>query len=436
MSPERILSKIARDTPLTEAEIYSVVHGISTGTVSDAQVGAFAMGVCCRALSNAQRVQLTAAMRESGAQLHWDVPGPVLDKHSTGGVGDCVSLVLAPALAACGAYVPMISGRGLGHTGGTLDKLEAIPGLRVALTLQEIEEQVSKIGCAISSATAEIAPADQRLYAIRSETGTVESLDLITASILSKKLSEGIEALVLDVKIGPGSFMATPEAARALAEALVQTAQGAGVMTSAFLTDMSQPVVNAAGNAVEVIEAMRVLTGDKTAAHRLRALVETLGGEALALGGMAADAADGAARITAALEGGFAADVFGKMIAAQGGPTDFLELWRDRLPAAPVVLEVQVERPGVVAAIDTRALGETVIDLGGGRRKAADRLHPGVGLTHLAEIGQSLVAGQMLARIHAADESAARQAADAVFQAYSFAAKPVTPPPLIGERLG
>lgn len=394
------------------------------------------MGICHTPLNAAGRAALTRAMRDGGEVLHWDVDGPVLDKHSTGGVGDCVSLILAPALAACGAYVPMISGRGLGHTGGTLDKLSAIPGFRTQMQVDELQSVVTRVGCAIVGATADIAPADRRLYAVRDVTGTVESLDLIVASILSKKLAEGPEALVLDVKTGSGAFLPDPTETRRLAQALVETGQAAGVMTSAILTDMSQPAATSAGNALEVISAMEALT-DPTgrASARLLALVQALGGEALALGGLAADADDGAERIARALASGGAAVVFGNMVAAQGGPADFLERWRDRLPAAPVVAELRADRPGVVAKIDTRALGEIVVDLGGGRRREDDTVDPTVGISHLAQLGATMVEDQPLARIHARDSDSAEAAAQKVAHAITLEDGAVTPPTLVQETV-
>ena len=434
MDAREILEKLRQSQELTEAEIYWFAHGLGEGHISDAQAGAFAMGVCANGLSARERIQLTAAMTESGARLQWDLPGPVVDKHSTGGVGDPVTLILAPALAACGAYVPTITGRGLGHTGGTLDKMEAIPGLRTDLGLTQLQEQVEDIGFAMAAATADIAPADQRLYAVRDNTSTVESIPLICASILSKKLAEGIEALVLDVKMGSGAFMTSRDRARDLGDTLVATAQGAGCMTSALLTDMSQPLAPAAGNALEVLEVMKVLTG--AGSVRLREVTEVLAGEALALGGMAADAEDGAGRIARAIDSGAAAERFGQMVTLQGGPSDFLERWRDRLPAAPVLMELQAEVPGVVERIDTRALGRIVGRLGGARMQIGDRINPAVGLSHIARVGQSLTEGQTIARIHAAEENAAHAAAEAVFEAYTFANGPVTPPPLIAERVG
>jgi thymidine phosphorylase len=416
------------------AELDWFARGLASGAVTDAQAGAFAMAVCLRGLGEAGRVALTRAMRDSGRVLAWDLPGPVLDKHSTGGIGDCVSLLLAPALVACGAYVPMISGRGLGHTGGTLDKLESIPGFRTGLGEEALRAQVRHIGGAIVAASVEIAPADRRLYAIRDVTGTVESIDLITASILSKKLAAGLEALVLDVKCGSGAFMKTPDEARALAKALVSTAQGAGCMTTALITDMSQPLATAAGNALEVIEVMETLTGTSVNAA-LWDVTCALGGEALALGGIAADREDGAGRIAQALESGQAAEVFGRMVTAQGGPADFVERWPDRLPSAPVTREVPCPAQGFVTAIDTEALGQAVVHLGGGRLRDGDRVNPSVGLSDLAGIGEDVSRDLPLAIVHAATEADAEAAVAAVRAAYVIAAAAPEEVPLVMDRI-
>lgn len=421
------------ETPTPE-ELAWFARGLASGAVTDAQAGAFAMAVCLRGLGEAGRVALTRAMRDSGKVLLWDLPGPVLDKHSTGGIGDCVSLLLAPALAACGAYVPMISGRGLGHTGGTLDKLESIPGFRTNLTKDQLRGQMKTTPCAIVSASAEIAPADRRLYLIRDVTGTVESIDLITASILSKKLAAGLEGLVLDVKVGSGAFMKTMDEANALARALVATAQGAGCMTTALITDMSQPLATAAGNALEVIEVMETLTGTSVN-EALWDLTAALGGEALALGGLAADPQDGARRIDAALENGQAAEMFGRMVAAQGGPADFVDRWPDRLPSAPVHREVPCPRGGFVTAIDGALIGQAVVHLGGGRLRDGDRVNPSVGLADLAGIGEEIGQGQPLAIIHAANETDADAAVRTVQAAFTMGAVAPEEPPLIHARI-
>ncbi len=408
--------------------------GLASGVVTDAQAGAFAMAVLLQGLGDEGRVALTRGMRDSGKVMGWDLPGPVVDKHSTGGIGDCVSLLLAPALVACGAYVPMISGRGLGHTGGTLDKLEAIPGFRTGLSEEALRKQMGTVKCAIVAASADLAPADRRLYAIRDVSGTVESIDLITASILSKKLAAGLEALVLDVKCGSGAFMKTPERAEALARALVATAQGAGCMTSALITDMSQPLATAAGNALEVIEVMETLTGTSVNTA-LWDLTAALGGEALALAGLAADAKDGEGRITEALQSGAAAEVFGRMVAAQGGPADFLERWPDRLPSAPVMQEVPALADGYVTQIDGEALGHAVVHLGGGRLREGDRVNPSVGLSDLAGIGEETGAGVPIAMVHAANEAAATAAVKAVQAAYRIGASPPEEPALVLRRI-
>lgn len=418
----------------TAAQLQWFANGLASGAVSDAQAGAFAMAVLLKGLNESGRVALTRAMRDSGHVLQWDMPGPVLDKHSTGGIGDCVSLLLAPALAACGAYVPMISGRGLGHTGGTLDKLESIPGFRTGLSEEQLRRQIKDIGCAIVSASAEIAPADRRLYAIRDVTGTVESIDLITASILSKKLAAGLEALVLDVKCGSGAFMKSPEDAETLARALVSAAQGAGCMTAALITDMSQPLATAAGNALEVIEVMETLTGTSVNSA-LWDITMALGGEALALGGIAADPADGAGRIQQALESGAAAECFGRMIAAQGGPADFVERWTDRLPAATVIREVPSLGAGFVKAIDGQALGLAVVALGGGRQREAEKLNLSVGLSDLAGIGEEIGAGDPLCMVHAATEAQADVAVRAVQNAYVMSTHSPADPALIIKRI-
>ena len=435
MSDARAIIVKLRDGSQPSADdLQWFAQGLASGEVTDAQAGAFAMAVLLKGLGEAGRVALTRAMRDTGHVLKWDMPGPVLDKHSTGGIGDCVSLLLAPALAACGAYVPMISGRGLGHTGGTLDKLEAIPGFRTGLTEAQLRAQLNDVGCAIVSASAEIAPADRRLYAVRDVTGTVESVDLITASILSKKLAAGLEALVLDVKCGSGAFMKSLAEAEVLARALVSTAQGAWCMTSALITDMSQPLATAAGNALEVIEVMETLTGSSVNAA-LWDITMALGGEALALGGLADDPADGALRIEQALESGAAAEIFGQMVAAQGGPHDFVDRWPDRLPAAAVIREVPCPRAGLVQTIDGQALGLVVVGLGGGRQREGDRLNLSVGLSDLAGIGEDIGEGDPLCMVHAASEAAADEAVARIQAAYVLGEVAPQDPELIIKRI-
>ncbi|MCL3880939.1 thymidine phosphorylase [Marivita sp. GX14005] len=414
MDARSVIAALRRgEAPDAEALAW-FARGLADGSVSDAQAGAFAMGVCCNGLGDAGRAALTTAMRDSGAVLRWDLGAPVLDKHSTGGVGDCVSLVLAPALAACGVYVPMISGRGLGHTGGTLDKLEAIPGLRTDPGEAQFRRIVAEAGCAIVSATADIAPADKRLYAIRDVTATVESLDLITASILSKKLAAGLDGLVLDVKCGSGAFMKTPEKARALGGALVETAKAAGCRASALITDMSQPLASSLGNALEVAEAMRVMCGQSEG--RLAELTIALGTALLQSAGYE----DAEMILRKAISSGAAAERFGRMVAAMGGPVQFVENWARFLPEAPVIREVIAPQAGTVTAIDGEALGLAVVGLGGGRQVETDRIDPAVGLSDVVSLGSRIAKGQPLARIHAAREEQADAAAQAVLAAIRF----------------
>lgn len=400
-----------------------IAQGLADGSVSDAQAGAFAMAVLTRGIGPKGRVALTRAMRDSGDVLQWDLGGPVVDKHSTGGIGDTVSLILAPLLAACGCFVPMISGRGLGHTGGTLDKLEAIPGFLCEQSEDAFRRITRQVGCAIVAASGEFAPADRRLYAIRDESGTVESVDLITASILSKKLAAGLDALVLDVKAGSGAFLRTAEASKRLAEALVETSNGAGCRTAALITDMDQPLARSAGNGLEVAEAIRVLRGEPGA---LRDLTLALAAEALSLAGR------DPAGLAAALDGGAAAERFARMVAAQGGPRDLLDRPEAHLPAAPVIRPVPAPE-GRVARIEVAALGHAVVALGGGRVRAGETIDHRVGLSDLAKLGEE-VGARPLAMVHAADETAAEIAIAAVQAAYHLGEEGASGP-LIRERL-
>ncbi|RVV98423.1 thymidine phosphorylase [Mesobaculum littorinae] len=440
MDARRVIAAL-REGRAGPDELAWFARGLASGDVSDAQAGAFAMAAFLKGLGSEGRVALTRAMRDTGRVLDWDLPGPVLDKHSTGGVGDCLSLVLAPALAALGAYVPMISGRGLGHTGGTLDKLEAIPGLSVEQDEAALRRIVGETGLAIVAATRDIAPADRRLYAVRDVTATVESLDLITASILSKKLAAGTDALILDVKIGSGAFMQTAEEARALARALGDTARGAGCPTTALITDMSQPLAPAIGNAVEVACAIDTLRGTP---GPLAELAAALGGRLLALAGASGKGGTGAgqgtadeaaARIAETLSSGAAADRFAAMVAAQGGPADLLDAPDRHLPRAPVTCDILAEASGHLAAMDGRALGLAAIDLGAGRRRESDRVDPAVGFSDILRLGAKLDPGQRIARIHAATDDAAAQAEAAFRAALRIEDAPPDVPPLIHEEV-
>ncbi len=433
MDARTVVAKLRRGEQPTAEELQWFANGLATGAVTDAQAGAFAMAVCLRGLGEGGRVALTTAMRDSGDVLRWSLDAPVLDKHSTGGLGDAVSLILAPALAACGVYVPMISGRGLGHTGGTLDKMEAIPGVNAQITEAKLRAVVAEVGCAIVGATGRIAPADKRLYAIRDVTGTVESIDLITASILSKKLAAGLEGLVLDVKAGSGAFMKTDADARALAEALVSAANGAGCPTAALITDMDEPLCPSLGNALEVAICMEVMAGNRLAAPRLHDLTVALGGRLLALAGGAEG--EGEEKIAAAIASGGALERFARMVAALGGPPDMAEDWRTHLPQAPLVGEVLAREAGYVTAFDGEGLGLTVVAMGGGRRVETDRIDPAVGLTDVVRLGAYVERGQPLATIHARDAATAEGAAQGVLGAIVIGEKPVLGP-LVRARVG
>jgi thymidine phosphorylase len=397
---------------LADAQIQDFVAGLVDHRWSEGQAAAMAMAIFLRGLSPDETVALTRAMTFSGEVLQWpsaDWHGPVLDKHSTGGVGDKVSLMLAPILAACGAIVPMISGRGLGHTGGTLDKFDAIPGYQTAPNLDTLRRALRAAGCAIIGQTAELAPADRRLYGIRDVTATVESIPLITASILSKKLAAGLQGLVMDVKCGNGAFADTPQMALELARSIVRVACGAGLPTRALVTDMNQVLGHAAGNAVEVLEAVQFLRGEHQA-PRLLQVTRLLCAEALQIGGLAADEPAALARVDAALAHGAALEHFAKMVAALGGPADFCERTVAYLPAAPVQREVPAPRDGWVQAKATRDIGLAVVELGGGRRKASDAIDHRVGFSAVVSIGQHVARGEPLARVHAASDDAAAQA--------------------------
>ncbi|MCC2653178.1 MAG: thymidine phosphorylase [Microvirga sp.] len=433
--PQEIIRR-KRDGGTLDAEhIEHFIEGLTAGRVTEGQAASFAMAIFFRGLSVPERVALTRAMMNSGTVLAWDLPGPVLDKHSTGGVGDTVSLALGPAVAACGGYVPMISGRGLGHTGGTLDKFDSIPGYVTQPDLDTFRRVTRDVGCAIIGQTADLAPADKRLYAIRDVTATVESIDLITASILSKKLSAGLQGLVMDVKFGSGAFMDNAEDARKLAESLVLVANGAGLPTSALLTDMNEPLASAAGNAVEMAYAVDYLTGRRRE-KRFHEVTVELSAEMLVLGKLAANIDEARAKIEHAISSGKAAEVFQRMVSALGGPADFLENREKHLQAAPIVRPVHADRSGIVQSIATRDVGVAVVALGGGRTRPQDLIDHAVGLTKLAAIGETVDASRPLAIVHARSEDAAEAAVRAVRNAYVIGDAKVASGPSILERIG
>ena len=418
--PQEVIRRKRDGARLAPEEVAAFVAGLTEGSISEGQAAAFAMAVFFRGLAREECVALTRAMTASGRVLDWSgEERPVLDKHSTGGVGDKVSLPLAGILAACGAAVPMISGRGLGHTGGTLDKLDSIPGYRSQPDVETFRRAVAEAGCAIIGQTADLAPADRRLYAIRDVTATVESVPLITASILSKKLAAGLQGLVMDVKVGSGAFMTELDDARALAESIVAVAEGAGLTTRALITDMNQVLGRSAGNALEVQEAIDYLTG-VARDPRLHEVVVALAAELLQIGGLAEDAATAEAAISAALVGGAAAERFQRMVAALGGPGDLIEAPARRLPEAAFRVAAYPETAGAVAAIDVRAVGLAILSLGGGRRRADGAIDHGVGLTEIAGLGEAVGPERPLAMVHARSEDEAQAAANALRRGFSL----------------
>jgi len=420
MLPQEIIRRKRDGKLLSSDEIAAFVAGMTSGKVSEGQVAAFAMAVFFKGMSRDEAVALTLAMRDSGDTLDWsDLPGPVTDKHSTGGVGDNVSLMLAPIVAACGAYVPMISGRGLGHTGGTLDKMDAIPGYVSQPDNALFRKTVLAAGCAIIGQTAALAPADKRFYSIRDVTATVESVPLITASILSKKLAAGLQSLVLDVKVGNGAFMQKSRAAAELATSLVEVANGAGTRTSALITGMNEPLASAAGNAVEVLNAVDFLSGRRRD-RRLAEVTMALAAEMLVAAGIAGSNKEGLSRATEALDSGRAAEAFGLMVATLGGPSDFMEKPLAYLPRASIEHAVEAEKNGYVTAIETRDVGLAVVALGGGRTKPDDVIDHAVGITGLLPVGAEVVKGEPLAIIHARSRTSAEKAEREIRSAYAI----------------
>jgi thymidine phosphorylase len=416
--PQEVIAKKRDGHALAADEIARFISGFSAGTVSHAQAAALAMAVYFNDMTMPERVALTLAMRDSGAVLDWsDLDGPVADKHSTGGVGDNVSLMLAPILAAIGIYVPMISGRGLGHTGGTLDKFDSIPGYTTSPDNALFRKVVREAGCAIIGQTADLAPADKTLYAIRDVTGTVESIALITASILSKKLAAGLGALILDVKTGSGAFMPTLEKSRQLAQSLVEVANGAGLKTGALITDMNEPLASAAGNGLEVRNAVDFLTGRHQDA-RLREVTLALCAVVAEMTGIAPSVAAGRTLADEALDSGRATERFATMVSALGGPADFVENMDRHLPSAPIVRDIYAQGQGRVAAIDTKGVGMAVVALGGGRTMPTDSIDHAVGFDRLAGLGAIIDGSTPIARIHARDEASAADAERRLKSAY------------------
>jgi len=413
-----------------------VVNGLIDGSVSDCQIAALAMAIYFQGLSVREQSELTLAMRDSGTVFEWPgLPGPVLDKHSTGGVGDLVSLILAPLVAGCGAYIPMISGRALGHTGGTVDKLESIPGIDMNPSIDRLRKQVRQVGVAIVGQSELVAPADRRMYAVRDATATVSSPPLIISSILSKKLAEGLDGLVMDIKFGNGAFLKEMPQAYALAEELTRVSREAGTPCRCLLTDMNQPLASCAGNSLEVLEAIDFLTGNSRN-QRLFKVVLELGAEMLMIGGLSSTRNEAYVLLQDKLDSGAGAEKFAEMIAFQGGPKDILEKKNMLLPSAQFVRPVFSDRSGYVSAIDTRAVGFAVVRLGGGRRRPGDPIDPGVGISRLPPIGMQVGKDIPLAHIHADNETDWSHAAQRILEAYKIDPVPPESRPVIPGESG
>ena len=435
MLPQEIIKTKRDNQALSKEQIDFFISGVVDESVTEGQIAALAMAIYFKGMDIDERVALTSAMRDSGDTLSWaNLDGPVIDKHSTGGVGDNVSLILGPLIAACGAYVPMISGRGLGHTGGTLDKLDSIPGYQTQPDLDLLDKVVRDCGVAIIGQTADLAPADKRIYGIRDVTATVESLDLITASILSKKLAAGLDGLVMDVKTGSGAFMEKHEDAVALARSIVDVANGAGVKTSALITDMNQPLARSAGNALEIVEAIKMLKCELRGS-RLEQIVMALGAELLLVGGLASDQATAEEMLEDALTSGKAAEVFSRMVVGLGGPSDLLENDDAHLPKANHLTEVKATEDGYISAIDTRNIGLSVVELGGGRMRADQSIDHSVGLTDIVELGQKISKGETLCLIHSKSQADATVVTDKVSGSFHLSREAVELAPLVVETI-
>ena len=404
---------------LTKNEINWFISNLTSNHLSEGQIASLAMAICLKGMTFEERVQLTLAMKNSGKTLSWDLPGPIIDKHSTGGVGDTVSLILAPVLAACGAYVPMISGRGLGHTGGTLDKFDSIPGYNTSPNEALLRRVVSKVGCAIIGQTNELAPADKRLYAIRDVTGTVESIDLITASILSKKLAAGLEGLVIDVKCGNGAFMQDFSEASTLAKSLVTVSNESGCKTTALVTDMNQPLSQSIGNSLEVLAAIDILKGSSKD-YRLLEVTNSLGVSILCSSNICKNKKEAQLLISSVLSSGKAAEKFSQMISELGGANDFFEKPKNYLTSSNIQKNVCCKKSGYVKKINTKNLGNILILLGGGRQKVEDDIDFSVGMKLLIELGTYVEKNQPICTLYARDEESFNIAEKEIIESFEI----------------
>ncbi len=430
--PQHVIARKRDGHALTREEITAFVRGATDGSWADYQLSAMLMAVFLRGMNTAETAALTDAMMRSGVVADLSsVRAPKVDKHSTGGVGDKVSIHLAPMVAACGVAVPMISGRGLGHTGGTLDKLESIPGFRVGLSMEEYRAQVGQVGCALIGQTKELAPADKKLYALRDVTATVECLPLICASIMCKKLAEGIDALVLDVKFGAGAFMKGMDDARALAQAMVDIGNAMGKPTRALLTAMDQPLGRAVGNALEVAESVACLKGEGP--EDLMDVTYALGEQMLLLAGVVKNTGEARVRLAKSISSGAALAKFREIVAAQGGDGRVCEAPEALLPRAKFQRELRANKAGWAAEVVAMDVALAALQLGAGRSRAEDAVDPAVGIARLVKVGERVEAGAVIACIHANDQARLETAAHMLGEAILIDGAPVTAPRLIEE---
>ena len=430
MFPQEIIIKKRDKKPLSAEEIKFFVNGAADGSISDCQVGAFTMAVFLNSLSPQELVDFTLAMRDSGDVLHWNLDAPIIDKHSTGGVGDKISLMLAPILATFEAYVPMIAGRGLGHTGGTLDKLDSISGYKTLVEVEKFQKTVKEVGCAIVGQSANLAPADKKIYAIRDVSGTVESIPLITASILSKKLAAGLDYLVMDLKCGNGAFMSNYEDAKTLAKTIVATANGAGTKTSAILTDMNSVLGTTVGNALEIEETLAYLKNEKRN-KKIDIITKALASELLVNAKIMPDIRTAEMKVEEKITSGEALEKFAKMVHALGGPADFCEKSEYYMENADFIKPLYAPKNGYISAMDTRKIGMALIALHGGRTNPAQNIDHATGFENFCQIGDMVDEQTPLTIIHAQNEDEYNEASKMLLDAIQISAeKPIIKSPI------
>jgi len=422
LRPQDVIRKKRDGQELSREEIVFFVDGVTTGRVADYQISALLMAIYLNGMSQREQQDLTEAMLESGSILDFsDIAKPKADKHSTGGVGDKTSLLIAPLVASCGAAVPMISGRGLGHTGGTLDKLESIPGYRVNLTVDEFKKVLNEVGYAMAGQTAELAPADKKMYALRDATSTVEAIPLIVASIISKKGAAGLDAMVIDVKVGNGAFMRDEERARALAHALVSTGNSCGIRTRALLTDMNQPLGAAVGNSIEVKECIDILRGDtSTAARPVLDLSLQLAAHMLVLANVEQTIDSALSTLQRQLDSGAALEIFRRNVVAQGGDARVCDNPAGFLPLVSESIKVESPRSGFITRIDTTEIGHAIAAIGGGRVRIEDVIDPTVGFVTEVKLGDRITQSDALGIVYSSDAARAREAAVRIQSAYAI----------------